>query len=150
MDVSSLLVSFSGRINRAKFWAAILIYIVIYIVLFVLALALGQGMIMQLLGVVIGILLFISGIAVGIKRLHDRNKSGWWLLLFYVVPGILSGIGMFMAIYGAVGGSGSTGMLGLVLNIVALAICIWAFVELGCLRGTVGANQYGPDPLAGV
>jgi hypothetical protein len=28
-----------------------------------------------------------------------------------------------------------------------IAIGIWAFVELGCLRGTVGYNQYGADPL---
>ena len=38
--------------------------------------------------------MLISGIAVGIKRLHDRDKGGWWLLLFYVVPGLLGGIGM--------------------------------------------------------
>ena len=28
--------------------------------------------------------LIVSGLAVGIKRLHDRDKSGWWLLLFYL------------------------------------------------------------------
>jgi uncharacterized membrane protein YhaH (DUF805 family) len=37
--------------------------------------------------------------------------------------------------------------LGFVLHLVAFAITVWAFVELGCLRGTVGPNQYGPDPL---
>jgi uncharacterized membrane protein YhaH (DUF805 family) len=30
-----------------------------------------------------------------------------------------------------------------------MAIVIWAFVELGCLPGTSGPNQYGPDPLGG-
>ena len=35
-----------------------------------------------------------------------------------------------------------------VLGLAAFAIGVWAFVELGCLRGTIGANQYGPDPLA--
>ena len=33
------------------------------------------------------------------------------------------------------------------LSLAAAAIAIWAFVELGCLRGTPGPNQYGPDPL---
>ncbi len=28
------------------------------------------------------------------------------------------------------------------------AINIWMLVELGCLRGTIGGNQYGGDPLA--
>ena len=36
---------------------------------------------------------------------------------------------------------------GFVLHLVSFAITVWAFVELGCLRGTVGPNQYGPDPL---
>ena len=35
-----------------------------------------------------------------------------------------------------------------ILGLAAFAIGVWAFVELGCLRGTIGANQYGPDPLA--
>jgi uncharacterized membrane protein YhaH (DUF805 family) len=37
--------------------------------------------------------------------------------------------------------------MGFVLHLVGFAITVWAFVELGCLRGTVGPNQYGPDPL---
>ena len=36
--------------------------------------------------------------------------------------------------------------LGIVLLVVA-PLSIWAFVELGCLRGTSGPNRYGPDPL---
>jgi uncharacterized membrane protein YhaH (DUF805 family) len=35
----------------------------------------------------------------------------------------------------------------LLLNLVPL-VNIWVFIELGFLRGTVGDNQYGPDPLA--
>jgi uncharacterized membrane protein YhaH (DUF805 family) len=33
------------------------------------------------------------------------------------------------------------------LGIIGLGVGIWSFVELGCLRGTVGPNQHGPDPL---
>ena len=36
------------------------------------------------------------------------------------------------------------------LNIIVFVVSIWFFVELGCLRGTVGSNQYGPDPLGAV
>jgi hypothetical protein len=38
-----------------------------------------------------------SGLAVAIKRLHDRNKSGWWLLLFWLVPSLLGGVPMSAA-----------------------------------------------------
>src|SRR5262245_65137523 len=33
------------------------------------------------------------GLAIGAKRLHDRDKSVWWLLVFYLLPGILSSAG---------------------------------------------------------
>jgi uncharacterized membrane protein YhaH (DUF805 family) len=81
----------------------------------------------------------IASIAVGIKRLNDRNKSGWWLLLFYLVPGLLDVIVIFIE------GSMLVGILG----IAGAAIVIWMIVELGFRRGTVGPNQYGPDPLEG-
>ena len=38
-------------------------------------------------------------------------------------------------------------MAAVVLGLASLAISIWGLVELGFLRGTVGPNQYGPDPL---
>jgi uncharacterized membrane protein YhaH (DUF805 family) len=33
------------------------------------------------------------------------------------------------------------------LYLGGFGILIWAVIELGCLRGTPGANRYGPDPL---
>ena len=93
------------------------------------------------LTVVILLLLYIPliwiGLAIGAKRLHDRDKSAWWLLVFYVLPGILSSLGNQMDDLGF-----------LILHVVSFAITVWAFVELGCLRGTLGPNQYGPDPLS--
>ena len=35
---------------------------------------------------------WISAFAVGVKRLHDRDKSGWWILLFYLAPSVLGSI----------------------------------------------------------
>ena len=43
-------------------------------------------------------------------------------------------------------GMGNEG-LGAVVALIGFAVSIWAIVELGILRGTIGANQYGPDPL---
>ncbi len=149
MDFTSLLFSFNGRINRAKWWLAILIYFVISVIIGILMFMAGQGMIMQVISIIVQIAIFISGLAAGAKRLHDRNKSGWWLVLFYVLPIVLFGIGMVIAIAGVAGGSGSAGVLGIVLYVAGFGVLIWALVELGCLRGTVGPNQYGPDPLAG-
>ena len=82
MDLGNQLFSFQGRINRAKFWLAVLIYFVANIVVGILGYASGSDAVATLLSSVVGLVIFVSGIFVAIKRLHDRDKSGWWLLLF--------------------------------------------------------------------
>jgi uncharacterized membrane protein YhaH (DUF805 family) len=37
-----------------------------------------------LLGGIYGLLVFIPGLAIGIRRLHDTNKSGWWTLILFI------------------------------------------------------------------
>jgi uncharacterized membrane protein YhaH (DUF805 family) len=138
MDLLQLLFGFRGRINRAKYWLAVIVYIAVMIVAAAAAFTLGMVTLFFLVAVVIYIPMIISGIAVGIKRLHDRDKSAWWLLVFFVLPSVLSAA--------AAGLQGST--FAVILSIASFAISIWAVVELGFLRGTSGSNQYGPDPLA--
>jgi uncharacterized membrane protein YhaH (DUF805 family) len=88
-------------------------------------------------------LLFISGLCVTLKRLHDLNKSAWWLLVFVVLPNALSSCGQIVR--DRLPDEGVE--LGLGFDIVTLAILAWAFVELACLQGTTGDNRFGPDPL---
>ena len=76
-------------------------------------------------------------LALSAKRLHDRNKSAWWLLLFWLLPAVLMGVGAGIGMWS----------IGLPLVLAGAAIVIWAFVEFGCLRGTEGQNAYGADPL---
>ena len=78
----------------------------------------------------------------GIKRLHDRNKSGWWVLLFYGAPTALSAVAALLE------SGAETSLAVLLFQLVNLVILVWALIELGCLRGTIGQNRYGPDPLA--
>jgi uncharacterized membrane protein YhaH (DUF805 family) len=91
----------------------------------------------------LSIVILISSIAVGAKRLHDRNKSAWYLLLFYFVPGVLAAASVLIGEFVE-----DSSIIATVLTLLAVALMVWAFVELGCLRGTVGANPYGPDPVA--
>lgn len=142
MDWGGLFFKFNGRISRSKYWLAVLVYAGIYVVLAILDLLTDQNAIFQALNGMLSIVLFISGLAVGVKRLHDRNKSGWYLVLFYIIPSglIVASVvtGTFLEDYAVVAG---------VLGLAALAVGVWAFVEMGCLRGTDGPNPYGPDPL---
>ena len=72
--------------------------------------------------------LLVSVTAVGIKRLHDRDKSGWWLLLLYLVP-VIFYVAPFMTMA------------------AGWAVLIWPLVEFGFLPGARESNRYGADPL---
>jgi uncharacterized membrane protein YhaH (DUF805 family) len=143
MNWGHLFFKFDGRVNRAKFWIAALIFAAINVVLAVVGYVTDQSAVFQALNSMLGIVILISSIAVGIKRLHDRNKSGWYLLLFYLVPSILVVIGVLIGAFVE-----DSTIIATVLGLLALAIGVWAFIEMGCLRGTIGVNQYGPDPVA--
>jgi uncharacterized membrane protein YhaH (DUF805 family) len=153
MDWKSLLFSFRGRINRAKYWLVIFIIAVVDVVLRGVGVVAEQNAgeslaaLLTLLAIALVILavaltFIVVGLAVATKRLHDRDKSAWWLLVFYLLPGVLAGVGTGVTL-------ATDSWLGIGLfGAVAFAIGVWAFIELGCLRGTLGPNQYGPDPLA--
>jgi len=123
------LFSFSGRLNRAKFWLILIATdLVMFVVFGVLAVMGGSSMDMAadgsmptigggIVGGIVALLVFVAavwiGLAVGVKRYHDRGKTGWWVLI---------------ALVPVIGG-------------------LWYLIECGFLRGTVGPNIYGPDPL---
>ena len=94
--MKQLLFSFRGRLNRKRYWMTVIVTMAVIILLLLLALVMmrEQRFEFAALTVVILLLLYIPliwvGLAIGAKRLHDRDKSAWWLLVFYVLPGILS------------------------------------------------------------
>jgi len=161
MNFLHVLFSFRGRINRAKYWLAAVFWVVVDVIVFgVLAVMLGNrllalgsepsgadivrailsfGLGVVLVCLIVLVPMFVSWLAVGIKRLHDRDQSGWWIVLFYFGPAVASGLAQ----------NSDSGGVALVLGLVSLGISIWAIVVLGFLRGTRGPNQYGPDPLGG-
>ncbi len=153
MNWTTLLFSFNGRINRGKYWFALLLYMLAWFAFVALCFMwlgsfdadrlfrfAGGAMLIWLVAIVLFIAGTWSGIAVGIKRLHDRDKSGWWLLLFWLGPSVLSSGNLSP---NDIGDIGSNAILGL----AAFVLMVWGFIELGCLKGTAGPNSYGPDPL---
>ncbi|WP_321396671.1 DUF805 domain-containing protein [Emcibacter sp.] len=99
----------SGRMSRSRYWSISLPYWTVFWLVF-------TG-IESLLGPdktwLPTLLFFIGAINLSAKRLHDRDKAAWWLLLV-IIPVIGP---------------------------------IWTFIELGLLKGTVGDNSYGENPL---
>jgi len=94
--MQKLLFSFEGRVNRAKFWLVVLGIAVVQAVIYGAALggAAASGdpeQAMNAVGPVMGLVLLAVSIvfiwislANAVKRFHDRNKSGWWILIVLV------------------------------------------------------------------
>ena len=72
------LFSFDGRVRRTEYWVMVIaISIVNTIAAFMLR---GNGLLVAL-GVLIILLTIIPGLTTSVKRWHDRDKSGWWILI---------------------------------------------------------------------
>lgn len=117
--MKTLYLTFSGRINRQKYILASLpLFALGFLATFIDAST--GGVLVEIGPITYGpaqslgfLILLIPGLALGIKRLHDRNRTGWLILLAYVP----------------------------IIN-------IWIAIELLFLKGTLGRNRYGQDPLA--
>jgi uncharacterized membrane protein YhaH (DUF805 family) len=160
MNWGHILFSFSGRINRAKWWLSVLVTIIIAIVVTIVAGVVNSDGLTALLNLVYAVASLWISLAAGAKRLHDLNRSGAWLVFFVGAPLLLLIIFVVMA-GAAVGTSILAGqtpgqaelmqVIGIlsIFGLIMFAIWIWYIIWFGCLRGTVGANNYGPDPLEG-
>jgi uncharacterized membrane protein YhaH (DUF805 family) len=84
-------------------------------------------------------------LAVGSKRLHDRAKSGSWMIAFLLPERVLNISSEFVD-QSAIA---DKYWISLALLIAANAFLVWGLVELGLMRGMTGVNRYGEDPLAG-
>ncbi|XXD09091.1 DUF805 domain-containing protein [Klebsiella sp. R445] len=122
--------TFRGRSARQE-------YVVFTVANFVLSIVLG---LIPIIGGLFGLLIIIPGIAVAVRRLHDLNKSGWWLLSPYLI--LLIG---FIGIVATVDDGETAGWLWFtgLGGIAVLVMSIWLLFA----RGTVGANRFGDEQL---
>jgi uncharacterized membrane protein YhaH (DUF805 family) len=106
--------SAQGRVNRQQWWLRLVLPL--YLIFSVLVLVdIRAGTFYPEIGMglwtgTFGLIVLFPASMVHIKRFHDRDKSGWWLLIV----------------------------------LIPLIGPIWLLIELGFLKGTPGANQYGP------
>ena len=123
-------IDFSGRASRSEYWWFFLFTFIVRIVTFWI----------PFIGFIIALGLLLPSLAVTVRRLHDTNRTGWWVLL----P-------VGLALGGVVAGT--------VLSFIGLAGVGIALIALGSIGGFVvllvfliqpsdpGPNQYGPNPL---
>jgi len=146
VDFAYLYTSTEGRIGRQSYWIGIVGFIVVALVITLIV-----GALFGLLSTIGQVLLFIlqlifiypSYCLMG-KRFQDREKPAtfaWIGIGLGLLTGFLNMLGLTR------GDFGQPNWLGWILNIALLIVGIWFLIELGFLRGTVGPNEYGPDPL---
>lgn len=167
MPLRELLFSSKGRIPRSTWWyyrlavAGVMVGVSI-VAIIIVTLVNGSFTtndssiligLLVCLGVPAYLFLIVTDIMVSIKRCHDRNRSGWFLLWSYVPSGIYSIFSWLFIVpasrsygYSPSGMDNIALVLNCVLSLVTSGLGLWVLIELGFLKGTSGPNQYGPDP----
>ncbi|MGC2174675.1 MAG: DUF805 domain-containing protein [Acidimicrobiales bacterium] len=69
---------FTGTASRPEYWWFFLFYFVIDAVLF------GTGLL--LIRSLVALVMFLPSLAVGVRRMHDAGRSGWWILTTLIPP----------------------------------------------------------------
>ena len=135
--------SFQGRSNRKRFWLTALSLLGL---IFASSLITAVTRLVPLLSLIVipfWLAFLVASIANGARRLHDRNKSAWWLLLFSGLPTLL----MIPAELAQHGPPDDFQAAAAALAALGLPFSVWGFVVMGCLKGTTGPNRFGDDPL---
>jgi uncharacterized membrane protein YhaH (DUF805 family) len=139
MNWGYLLNGFHGRIGRQTFWLAMgAVYIAN-----ILACLVAEQIQGDRLSAIIDLAFTYPEFAIALKRAHDRNLPVWILVVFFTANGVFD----LLDVLGWPIMAGEPNMLSLAAIIPFTVFFIALLIELGFRRGTVGPNQYGPDPL---
>lgn len=135
---------FTGRAPRAEYWWYALALLVVFLVVNIVENLVGLGgMVGAVYGplfVILWLATIVPNIAVGVRRLHDTDRSGWWLLL--CAPYGLATAFMVQSVEnGGMSGLGTAAILSAIGFICAIVLLVFMV-----LPGTSGPNRFGPDP----
>ncbi len=160
---------FSGRARRTEFWLWVLLqkmltYAALAVMGFIVPSPFYQAVdtanpqaYIQKIAIyyapilVIGVLLLIPSMAVQVRRLHDSNRTGWWVMLplaAFAAGAIAATSWVASQMYGK---SAPQEMMGEVL-LAMYASCVPPILAglllfiFNLLDGTAGRNRFGPDP----
>ena len=148
---------FKGRARRAEFWWYMLAMTIVGVVLSTVMMAWMLPNMLELaddplsmytsppflVSCVFGLAFLLPNLGATVRRLHDTNRSGWWLLLpwaFYIPIIIISILIILKPEYAL-----SWGIVMLLLYLVEIASCIILLVWL-CQDSDRGENRYGRSP----
>lgn len=128
---------FGGRSQRKEFWYFFLFYSLFSIPFGVVDMFLIGT---SILGTIYFLAFLTPSLAVGVRRLHDMGRSGWWMLLYtgIVLQQLASGI--------KVSGRGVNEEAVVAIVFVVAAVCTIVLIVFMVRKSQPGHNRYGPDP----
>jgi uncharacterized membrane protein YhaH (DUF805 family) len=104
---------FEGRSHRTEYWMFVLFYVILFVAAVVVGMILdailgsmsggGMGIVTMILVIGLALAFFVPALAVQVRRFHDQDKSGWFVLLGFIpyVGGII--VLVFMCLDGTPG-----------------------------------------------
>ncbi len=82
-------VGFSGRALRSEYWYWVLFTIIVSICLSILDQAIFPDIDARPLASIFSLATLLPSLAVAVRRLHDIDRTGWWILIAFTVIGII-------------------------------------------------------------
>ena len=77
--------TFSGRARRKEYWLFYLAWFILAVIAFGIDMVIGSPVIEIGVVGIVNAALICPSLAVSVRRLHDTNRRGWWLLM-YLIP----------------------------------------------------------------
>lgn len=149
MDWNQLLASTKGRLSLKRFWlVALILYGLAALILVsayyaaVLYRVFHLHEFIVIVGCVLSMQFFLMCAPI-IKRLHDLDLSGWWLVPVWILPQmyLASGDQLLQLIFS------SPAQISRTVGIAVFVLAVWSFLALFVMAGTAGANRFGADPV---
>lgn len=154
------LFNYSGRASRAEFWWYILFVLLIVWLYKKIERSMFSSPIRgeplaradwlkpelslnDLSGFILGVMLIIPFLSVTVRRLHDRNMTGWWVLLFFAVYLRLN-IPFFSAFLPSLYLPEDHWISA--VNVIMFSISAYLLFNTLTKNGTKGPNRFGSDP----
>jgi uncharacterized membrane protein YhaH (DUF805 family) len=137
--------TFSGRARRKEYWLFALLVLVVSLVLSVIEAAAGLADEETAYGPLSGLwslVVFIPSLAVAVRRLHDLDRTGWWIIA-PLAAGLVYVAGIVLIFTDNAVTGGALAGVGFVVMMIAVILLLVFMV----LPGTNGPNRFGPDPL---
>jgi uncharacterized membrane protein YhaH (DUF805 family) len=137
---------FSGRAPRAEYWWFYLGTVIVQIPLSIVDEAVKSW---NPLTSLFSLVTLLPWLAVSVRRLHDIDRTGWWLAAFFlpfVVVGAWAAVAILPYLPGTPPEPSGSFLVTMIVGVIAFCILGIVMLVFMVTPGTQGPNRFGDDP----